>query len=410
MTLYWYKAVKAQGEVVEGTLQTGGRAEVVATLHARGWVAIRVEESAPLAPAVTAPRPRRALFRRRGRVSQQDLAVLTRELATLLDAGLALDQALATLTSLAGHPALVALLGRVRERIQQGGSLADALAAQGGAFSGLYVSLVRAGEAGGALQQVLNGLADHLERSKEVRDSLVSALIYPAVLVLAAGVSVFLLLGYVVPQFTELFEGVGEQLPLATRVVIGAGEVVRTYGWALVLGVLLLAVLARRALQHPASRLRWHGQLLRLPLVGELVRKVEVGRFARTLGSLVGNGVPLLDALGIVRGTVANEVIARALGAVAVRVREGRNLSGPLAEQGCFPAFAVHMIRVGEESGQLEAMLTKVAEVYDRETQTTLRRALAILEPVLILVLGAIIAGIVMSILVAILGINQLVA
>jgi general secretion pathway protein F len=410
MPLYWYKAAKTGGEVVEGTLQATGRAGAVSAIHARGWVPIRVEESAPLPRATAAAGPRRTLFQRRRRVSQQDLAVITRELATLLDAGLPLDQALATLASLAGNPTLVELLGRVRERIQQGGSLADSLAAQGDAFGGLYVSLVRAGEAGGALQQVLNGLADHLERSKEVRDSLVSALIYPAVLVLAAGVSVFLLLGHVVPQFTELFEGVGEELPLATRVTIGVGEMVRSYGWALVLGTFLLALLVRRALQHPATRLRWHGQLLRLPLVGDLVRKVEVGRFARTLGSLVGNGVPLLDALGIVRGTITNTVIAQAVDAVSVRVREGRNLSAPLAEAGCFPAFAVHMIRVGEESGQLEAMLAKVAEVYDREVQTTLRRALSILEPVLILVLGAIIAGIVMSILVAILGINQLVA
>ena len=410
MPVYWYKAAKARGEVVEGTLQAGGRGEAVAAIHARGWVPIRVEESEPQ-PGPQAARVRRwTLFRRRGRVSQQDLAVITRELATLLDAGLPLDQALATLTSLAAHPALSELLGRVRARIQQGGSLADALAAQEGAFSGLYVSLVRAGEAGGALQQVLTGLADHLERSKEIRDSLVSAMIYPAVLVVAAGISLFLLLGYVVPQFTELFEGVGEQLPLATRVTIAAGELVRSYGWLVALGVVALGMIARRALQHAPTRLRWHAQLLRLPLVGDLVRKVEVGRFARTLGSLVGNGVPLLEALGIVRGTITNEVIAKAIGAVTVRVREGRNLSGPLADQGCFPAFAVHMIRVGEESGQLEAMLAKVAEVYDRETQTTLRRALAILEPVLILVLGAIIAGIVMSILVAILGINQLVA
>jgi general secretion pathway protein F len=405
--VYRYKAARAHGEVVEGTLHGTGRAEAVAALQAQGLIPIRVEEGGGT-PAVPAGRIR--LFRRRDGISHPQVVVLTRELATLLGAGLPLYQALTTLMSLAEEPELVEVLGRVRSGVQQGASLADALEAQGGAFSGLYVSLVRAGEAGGALHSVLVGLADYLERSKEVRDGVVSALIYPAILLVAALVSVLLLLGYVVPQFTELFEGVGQTLPLATRVTIAVGNVVQHYGWALVIGLVALAAGVRRALANPRIRLRWDAQLLRLPVVSDLVRKIEVARFARTLGALLGNGVPVLKAMGIARGTVGNRIIGRAVENVTRRIREGSNLSGPLAQEECFPAFAVHMIRIGEESGGLSAMLLKVAEVYERDSAVAIKRALTLLEPVLILVLGAIIAAIIMSILVAVLGINQLVA
>lgn len=409
MPTYRYRAARAQGEIVEGTLQGVGRAEAVESLQAQGLIPIRIDE------ALATGRPVRATGlrlrpRAKARMSHAQLIVFTRELATLLGAGLPLYQALTTLMTLADEPHVVDLIGRVRTGVQQGTSLADALAAQAGAFSGLYVSLVRAGEAGGALQSVLTGLAEYLERSKAVRDSLISALIYPAILLVAATVSVLLLLGYVVPQFMELFQGVGQALPLATRVTIAAGQFVQHYGWMLVLGALLLVVGVQRLLANPRVRTRWHGQLLRLPLVGELIRKVEVARFARTLGTLLTNGVPLLQAMGIVRGTVTNEAIAIALENVTRRVREGGSLSAPLAEENCFPPFAVHMIRVGEESGGLAAMLAKIAEVYERENEVALKRALTLLEPVLILVLGAIIAAIIMSILVAILGINQLVA
>lgn len=405
MPVFRYKAATTSGEVVEGTLEAALRAQAVEGLRARGLLPIRVD---PTTRERTDPRA--ALRLRRGpRIRHEQILVFTRELATLLQAGLPLFQSLTTLAMIAEDPAFVAVLERVRARIQQGAPLADALEQESGVFSGLYVSLVRAGEAGGALEEVLTGLAAHLERSKEVRDSVTSALLYPAILLLASLASVLLLLGYVVPQFMELFEGMGQELPLPTRVTIALGEFVQRYGWALPLAVVALVVVVRRALRDPRVRLFWDRRVLALPLVGELVRKTEVARVSRTLGALLHNGVPLLRGLAIVRATAGNAVIRQALEETAVRVKEGRNLAGPLAEAGCFPTFAVHMIRVGEESGRLDEMLTQVAQVYERDTQTTLKRLLTVLEPVLILVLGAVIAGIVMSILIAILGINQMV-
>jgi general secretion pathway protein F len=403
--VYRYKAATGSGEVVEGTLEANLRAQAVERLRERGLLPIRVDETARAERRLSIARG----SRRGPRIRHEQILVFTRELATLLQAGLPLFQALTTLAMIAEDPAFVVVLERVRARIQQGASLADALEQEKGTFSGLYVSLVRAGEAGGALEGVLVGLAAHLERSKEVRDSVASALLYPAILLFASLVSVLLLLGYVVPQFMDLFEGMGQELPLPTRVTIAVGQFVQRYGWVFPVAVVGVILVARRALRDPRVRLFWDQRVLSLPLVGELVRKTEVARVSRTLGALLHNGVPLLKGLAIVRGTAGNEVIGRALEETAVRVKEGRNLAAPLAEAGCFPTFAVHMIRVGEESGRLDEMLTQVAQVYERDTQTTLKRLLTVLEPLLILVLGAIIAGIVMSILVAILGINEMV-
>jgi general secretion pathway protein F len=213
----------------------------------------------------------------------------------------------------------------------------------------------------------------------------------------------------VVPQFTQLFEGAGKVLPLPTRITIAVGEGIQSYGWLFLVAVAGALGLLRLQLRNPAGRYRWHARFLRLPVVGGVIARVEVARFARTLGTLLHNGVPLLKALAIVKDTVANEVIARGLEKVAGGLKEGQSLAGPLAENARFPAFAVHMIRVGEESGRLEEMLNQVAAVYDRETQVALKRALTLLEPILILGLGMVIAGVIMSILLAILGINELV-
>ena len=403
MPLFQYKAADAAGEVVQGFLEAGDRESVVAQLQALGQVPIRVElSSAPVR------RSRGPLIRRR-QVTQSQIVAFTRELATLLQAGLPLDRALAILANLAEEGPLAELLGGIRTRLQEGASLADALEACGGNFNRFYVNLVRAGESGGALDGVLQRLAEHLERSKEVRDTLISALLYPAILVFVALLSILLLMGYVVPQFKELFEGMGQVLPLPTRITIAVGDFVQSYGWVVIVAIAGLAWLVRRRLRSPAARYAWDQRLLRIPLVGDVVSKVEVARFARTVGTLLHNGVPLLRSLAIVKDTLGNQVIARGIEQAASAVKEGERLADPLAEVGCLPAFAVHMIRVGEESGRLEDMLLQVAEVYDRETQVALKRAMTMVEPILILVLGVVIAGVIMSILVAILGLNQLV-
>ena len=403
MPLFQYKSANAAGEVISGTLVGSSREQVIVQIQALGQIPIRITETTPR-PSSQLPRRSRAR-----RISDAHIAGFTRELGILLRAGLPLDRALGMLASLTLHSRLAERVEDVRERVKGGATLADAMQAQDGVFSQFYLNLLRAGESAGALELVLERLAEHLERSRETREMLVSALIYPAILVFVALVSIFILLGYVVPQFTELFEGVGQVLPLPTRITIAVGEALQRYGWLAALLSLGAVWLLRQQLRKPASRYRWHGRFLKLPLVGSIITRLEVARFARTLGTLLGNGVPLLKALGIVKDTVGNQVIANGLERVAGSLKQGQSLAAPLEELAHFPPLAVQMIRVGEESGHLEAILRQVAEIYERETQTSLKRALALLEPVLILVLGVVIAAVIISVLVAILGINQLV-
>lgn len=404
MPVFQYKAAAADGKIINGTLNGTSREQVIERIQALGQVPIRVDESIQVPVAKGSRRHLRSR-----RISDQDIANLTRELGTLLRAGLPLERALVIMANLSEGERLKQMLKNVREQIKGGATLADAMQAQEGIFDRFYINLLRAGESGGALGVVLERLAEHLEQSREIRETLTSALIYPAILVFVALISIFILLGYVVPQFSELFEGAGQILPLPTRITIAVGAALQNYGW---LGLLLIAGavwLVRYQLSQPRSRYQWHARLLKFPLVGTIITRIEVARFARTLGTLLHNGVPLLKALAIVKDTVDNQVIATGLERVAGSLKEGQSLAGPLAEMTQFPPFAVHMIRVGEETGRLEEILLQVATIYERETQVSIKRSLALLEPVLILVLGVIIAAVIISILMAILGINQLV-
>ena len=401
---FQYKAVSADGEVVQGTLEGSDRKQVVEQLHALGQTPIRIDETAVI--PVRSGRKRRG---RKRRLSEEQIANATRELSTLLRAGLPLDRALGVLISLSEGEPIAELLVNVRKEVNGGATLADAIESQGGAFNRFYINLLRAGEAGGALEVVLERLAEHMQQSKEVHDAMVSAMIYPAILIVVAVSSIFILLGYVVPQFTELFEDVGQVLPLPTRITIAVGEGLQSYGWVALLVVVAGVWIIRRQLEDPRGRRRWHARFLNMPLAGAIITRVEVARFARTLGTLLHNGVPLLKALSIVKDSIGNQVIADGIERVSGSLKQGQSLAEPLAEAALFPPFAIHMIRVGEESGRLEELLLQVASIYDRETQVTIKRTLSLLEPVLILVLGIVIAAVIISILMAILGINQLV-
>ena len=403
MLTFQYQAATVDGGIVSGELSGSDTSEVAEQLHALGHIPIRIDE------AVIRAEPKRARFLSRRRISDEQIADFTRDLSTLLRAGIALDQALSTLgTLLEGQP-LGEILETIRERVKGGSTLADAIEEHDSVFNRLYVNMLRAGESGGALEVVLERLSDHLAKNKEVRDTLVSALIYPAILIVVTIVSVLILLGYVVPQFAEMFESAGDALPLSTRITIGIGETLRSYGWLLVLVVTAAVLFFRQQLKHPARLQQWHGWVLKLPLVGQINLKIEVARFARTLATLLQNGVTLLQALLIVKDTMGNKVLAKGVEQVTVSLKEGEGLASPLAKHTAFPLFAIHMIKVGEETGNLHDILLQVAEAYDRDTQTTIKRALVLLEPALILVLGGIIAAVIISILVAILGVNELV-
>jgi len=276
-------------------------------------------------------------------------------------------------------------------------------------FSRFYVNIVRAGEAGGALGVVLQRMADTMERNKELRESVRSALIYPTILVCVAVTSVMVLLVYVVPQFEQMFSQAGKALPLPTAVVIFVGNGIRRYWWAIVGGMFLAVAWFRRRGRTPRVRRIRDARLLRAPLLGDVIAKLEVARFARTLSTLLGNGVTLLAGLSIVKETMTNVVLGGALDGVVAKLREGKGFGRPLSETGVYPRLATQMILVGEESGRLEEMLARVADVYDREVQVAIKRFLSILEPVLILSLAVLVGGIVFSILLGVMGMNDLI-
>lgn len=404
MPLYRYKAVTPSGEAQEGDMDGLTQSVVVERLQTMGLIPIRVEE------AVSRPGSSASglsLFSK-NRIKPDDVAVFTQELATLIKAGLPLDRCLEILIGLSANEPVRQLMTQVREDVRGGAALSAALEAQPGVFSRFYLNMIRAGEAGGALDGVLQRLNEFMERSKELKETVKSALMYPAILIGVAVLSVVILLMWVVPQFSQMFEESGKALPLPTQIVIGAGDAVRDYWWAMVLlGIGVYSWFARQ-MREPTSRYKWDKRLLGLPLVGDLVAKLEVARFSRTLGTLIGNGVSLLTALSIVKDTLSNTVMAEGLTTVATQLKEGKGLGTPLMETGLFPKLAVHLVMVGEETGKLQEMLIRIADIYDREVHSAVKRMLALMEPVLILGLGLVIGGIIMSILVAILSVNDL--
>jgi len=412
MPVFRYKAVDHAGDVAVGELDAANEAEIVDRLRDQGLMPMQVGPAAgggkAATPAAGATGPRSGWLTPK-RVTRDHLMALTRELATLLRAGLPLDRALEILIGLAPTPPVAALLQQIRDDVRSGKALSQALDVRRDVFDRFYVNIVRAGEAGGALGVVLTRLADTMERNKELRESVKAALIYPTILIGVAVMSVMVLLVWVVPQFQQTFEQAGKALPLPTQIVVIVGTALRQWWWAILGGVVLVVVWMRRRMRRPDVRGRWDARLLRWPLVGDLVTKVEVARFARTLATLLTNGVTLLAGLAIVKETLGNRVLAGSLDGVIARLREGKGFGRPLAETNLYPKLATQMILVGEESGRLEEMLTRVAEVYDREVQIEIKRFLAVLEPALILGLAVMIGGIVFSILLGVMGMSELV-
>ncbi|NJD87490.1 MAG: type II secretion system F family protein [Betaproteobacteria bacterium] len=407
MPVFQYRAVTASGEVLEGAMDAPTRKGVVERLRDMGYTPLRaVEAGTAEAPASQRRAAGPGLFARG--ITQDEVGVVTREIATLLKSGLPLDRSLEILVGLAENERVAEMLRRVRNEVRGGASFSKALDAQGGVFSRFYVNMVRAGEAGGAIGDVLGRLAEFMERSKDLRESVKSALIYPTILLLVAVFSVVILLAVVVPQFEPIFEQSGKALPWVTEMVLGAGAFMRAYWSALVILAVAIVFLASRRLRSPEARLAWDRRLLGMPLAGELAAKVETARLARTLGTLLRNGVALVNALSIARETMTNTWMAAGLAEVGRELKTGRGFAKPMMETRRFPAFAVHMIQVGEETGRLHQMLLDVADVYDAEVSRAVKRSLALLEPAMILFLTFVVGGVILSILAAMLSIYDL--
>lgn len=404
MAIYQYKAISPTGESLQGQMEATSEAEVISRLQESGNLPLSADEAGQGISLNLG-----ALFGGQRKVSQRQIGDITSQLATLLSAGLPLDRALQVLADLAEGDVVERLVGALRDQVRGGTSLSEALESQHGVFSKLYVNMVRAGEAGGTLDQALERLADYLERSKALRDSVISALIYPVMLLTLAIASLFILLTYVVPQFMPIFEEMGGELPFITKIVLGAGEVLQSYWWAIVGVILLCIIFMQRQLAQTASRYVWDGRFLNMRGVGGLICKVEMARLSRTVGTLLVNGVPLLAALSIGKRVMGNTVLAEGVEQAAEEVKTGGSLARTLAANGHFPKLALQMISVGEETGKLDEMLVRVADAYDVEVKTTIDRLMALLVPLLTLGLAVLIATIVISILMAIMGVNDLV-
>ncbi|MEQ9397223.1 type II secretion system F family protein [Haliea sp.] len=420
MPQFSYKAAQKDGAITQGSLVALSQAAALRQLRGQGltpvrlWPVVGDVVSAPAASeAAPAPRPaaaRPSWLQRNAAavVSRDEVLALTSELAVLLRAGLPIDRALKVQIDMSSREGYTGLLRHLLETVKGGKPLSHGLERRSELFGNFYVNMVRSGEASGQLGTVFDRLAEYLHRSKEVRSTVVSALIYPAILAVVALLSVAVMLGFVVPQFEALFADMGDGLPGLTRAVIALGDAVKAWGWLMLLVLVAAWYSARAWLARPEGSSWKDRKMLRLPLLGAVLFKYELARFARTLGTLLGNGVSLLQAINIALSTVENSVVREALAILPPAVKAGRRMSDALAEPGTFTPMLIQMVRVGEESGRLDEMMLELARVYERDVESGIKRGLTVLEPLLILGMGGMIAVIIVSILMGILSVNDL--
>ena len=402
MTQFRYRAVSAAGETLQGQMEAASLEEVVSRLQDQGHTPLdaRAADSGAGGSGM-------AGWFKRGAFTGDQLAQFTHQLATLLGAGQPLDRALGILMDLPEGASAKQLIERVRDRVRGGTPLSQALDDEHSVFPKLYISLVRAGEAGGSLEDTLRRLADYLERSQQLRGSIINALIYPAFLMVGVLGSLLLLLAYVVPQFVPIFEDMQVPIPLITQIVLAVGNTLQTWWWAIGIALIVGVLIARSRLRDPAALLAWHTRLLTMKVIGPLMLKVQTARIARTLGTLLKNGVPLLTSLGIARQVTANKALDQALAQASEQVKEGTGLSFALAQTQRFPRLALQMVQVGEEAGQLDTMLLKVADTFELESRRAIDRLLAALVPALTIVMTLLVAVIMAAILLPMLDLTS---
>ncbi len=409
MPLYEYTGLTTAGKEVKGVLDTDSPRSLRAALKRDGifLTAFEVDRDGPRS-AREALSSEVRIGRSRRRASPQDIAIMTRQLATLVGAGVPLVEALGALRDQLDHPALKRVIGTVRQRVNEGATLADAMADHQKIFSKIYVNMIAAGESSGALDLVLVRLADFTEGQARLRQKILGALTYPIVMMVIGLVILAILMTVVVPKVTRMFEDLNATLPITTRALIWSADFARTWWW--LLGILcVITVLILRAWKRTEAGARiWSGWMLHLPIIGELIRMIAMARFSRTLSTLLRSGVPILAALQIVRNVVNNEVLAEVVDRAREAIQEGEAIATPLKRSGEFPPLVYHMVSIGERSGQLEDMLMNVATAYESQVEVSITRLTSLLEPVMIVAMGGIVAFIVFSILTPILQLNTM--
>jgi general secretion pathway protein F len=408
MPVYDYTALDAKGKTVSGIIDADGAAAARQKIRSAGHYPVSLKEVRE-GVAEKSERFRFSLSQRLGRIRTAEVTLMTRQLATLIGAGFPLVSALDSVIVQVSSPGLKKVAAGVKDAIVEGSSFAGALQKYPSIFSPIYINMVRSGETSGTLEIVLQRLADITEKQEALKTRMITAMIYPVLILLISMMILFFLLYFVTPKILTMFEGMDQQLPLPTQILLALSNAFKSYWWLLALMVLAVYAGVRMLYKKPKGR-RWIDQkILKLPMAGELARKLAIARFARTLESLLANGVSMLPSLEIVKNIVGNTLIAEVVEQATVNVGKGQALGRSLDSGQAFPPMAIQMIQVGEQSGELEQMLTKVADVFEKEVETTVMRMTAMLEPVMVLVMAGVVLFIVLSICLPIFEMNELI-
>ncbi len=398
MPEFAFEAVDKKGKRVSGKENAPNREDLVRSLVSRGLHPVNIKKAQGIKLLESLGRKR---------ISLDDLLYFTQELADLLDAGIPLERSLLILSDASDKPELKNLIKEIKEAIHGGKTLSDALKMHRDVFDNLYVNMVKVGELGGVLPGVLRRLGSFLERSREIKKFIISSSIYPAILALVGLASVLILITFVVPKFGQIFEDLNQPMPAMTAFVINVSEFLKAWWWLMAALLACMWAVFKYHISTPEGRQWWDGFKLTMPLLGPFIKKIELSRFARTLGTLIESGVPILKGISLARDVVGNVVIKRAIGQLYSGVRQGKSLSILMRKSGVFPALMIHLVSVGEETGALSKMLLKVADDFEEQVRSDTKIFLSLLEPITIVVMGIVIGGIIFSMLMAIFGIND---
>jgi general secretion pathway protein F len=395
MAIFSYRATTLDGAIMEGVIEAADEKAAVERLKNTGIIPLKIAA------------PRESIKKRLTlRSSKGDLLIFTTELSALLHAGLPLDRSLNILSEISESKEMKNIIQAILKSIREGSSFSDALARHPKVFPRLYVNMTRAGEAGGVLDIILDKLSEFLESTKELKEHIVSAMVYPAILTVAGGASIIILLTYVLPKFSLIFAELGGSLPLSTKVILTFSNSLKSYWWAVGLSIIAGWIIFKSYIKSDIGKYKWDA--FKLKVGGEVIQKLETARFCRTLGTLLKSGVPLLQALTNAKDVISNRVIASSIDGVLKGAKEGKGIAVPLSETHVFPPLALSMIKVGEETGQLDSMLIKVASTYEKSLRVAIKRFVSLFEPAVILGMGLIIGFIVISMLMAIFSMTEL--
>jgi len=399
MPTFKYVAKELTGKTVSGVLEYSDKALLIDALRKKNLIIISIEETARSRPMSS-----------KGSVKLEEIVIFSRQLATMVDSGIPLVQALDILCEQIEKPVFKNVLGRIKDDIETGSSLSDSLARHPSVFSPLYINMVKAGESSGALDDILDRLATYLEKTNSLQRKVKSSLVYPAVVIIMAILITLVMLLKVIPTFKGIFSVLGGELPLPTRILIIISDTIREMFLYVAAGIAVAAYALRKYARTSRGREAFDRMLLAMPVLGPLFRKVAVAKFTRTFATLVKSGVPILVSLEIVGKTAGNTVIEKAVEAVRNGIKEGENMGDPLAKSGAFPPMVVRMIKVGEQTGELEKMLTKIADFYEDQVDTAVSSLTSLIEPLIIAFLGIVIGGIVIAMFLPVFKLTEIIA